>query len=299
MQSTWACCTLLRNVSGKWTGNDFEGHRSFRKLLRAQEDFIAAATTNERVPIIEGVLEGNAVHFMIDSGSAVSLVAKAALPLNSPIRMENARQLWTADGHKMGVMGTARLAVQLGEYRAVHEFLVAEELLMPVIIGVDFLSRHSVILDYSNNQTVRIRIGAETIHTRADTTKHNSSTCYTACTVAESEGDTIEECAVPQFGKGPVFDIPSCMPELSGVIERYKHHFQQFLVLQTWHSIPLKLLTMRLYVFLHDEFQHTLGTKFRTHCKICLLETSLELAAAHGLPLQCTSQRRMVTYVSA
>ena len=29
--------------------------------------------------------------------------------------------------------------------RAVHEFLVAEELLMPVTIGVDFLSRHSVI----------------------------------------------------------------------------------------------------------------------------------------------------------
>ena len=35
----------------------------------------------------------------------------------------------------MGVMGIARLAVQLGEYRAVHEFLVAEELLMPVIIA--------------------------------------------------------------------------------------------------------------------------------------------------------------------
>jgi predicted aspartyl protease len=117
-------------------------------VLRAQEDFIAAATTDERVPIIEGVLEGNTLRFMIDSGSSVSLVAKAVLPLNSSIRMENARQLWTADGHKMGVVGTARLAVQLGEYQAVHEFLVAEELLMPVIIGVDFLSRHSVILDY-------------------------------------------------------------------------------------------------------------------------------------------------------
>ena len=64
----------------------------------------------------------------------------------------------------MRLMGTARLAVQSGEY---HEFLVAEELLMPVMIGVDFLSRHSVILDYSN-QTIRIHIGAETIHTRAD-----------------------------------------------------------------------------------------------------------------------------------
>ena len=114
---------------------------------------------------------------MIDSGSSVSLVANTVLPINNSIRMENVRQLWTADGHKMGVVGTARIAVQLGEYQAVHEFLVAEELLMPVIIGVDFLSRHSVILDYSN-QAVRIRIGAETIHTRADTTKHNSSTCH-------------------------------------------------------------------------------------------------------------------------
>ena len=40
----------------------------------------------------------------------------------------------------MGVMGTTRLAAQSGEYRAVHEFLVAEELLMPVITGIDFLS---------------------------------------------------------------------------------------------------------------------------------------------------------------
>ena len=71
----------------------------------------------------------------------------------------------------MGVMGTDRLAVQLGEYRTVHEFLVAEELLVPVIIGVDFLSRHSVILDYSN-QTVRIRIGAQTISTREQTPRN-------------------------------------------------------------------------------------------------------------------------------
>ena len=179
--------------------------------------------------------------------------------------MENARQLWTADGHKMGVMGTARLAVQLGEYRAVHEFLVAEELLMPVIIGVDFLSRHSVILDYSN-QTVRIRIGAETIHTRADTTKHNSSTCYTACTVAESEGDTIEECAVPQFGKGPVFDIPSCMPELSGVIERYKHLFSTvpgstnmaFHTIETADNAPIRVPPRRIPAHFRDEIQNQL-----------------------------------------
>ena len=77
---------LMRNVSGKWTGNDFEGHRSFRKVLRAQEDFNAATTTNKQVPIIEGVLEGNALCFMIDSGSSVSLVAKAVLPLNSSAR---------------------------------------------------------------------------------------------------------------------------------------------------------------------------------------------------------------------
>ena len=83
MQSTRARCTLLQNVSGKWTRNDFEGHRSFWKVLRAQEDFIAATTTNKQFPIIEGVLEGNALRFLIDSGYSVSLVAKAVLPLNS------------------------------------------------------------------------------------------------------------------------------------------------------------------------------------------------------------------------
>ena len=30
---------------------------------------------------------------------------------------------------------------------------------------------------------------------------------------------------MPQFGKGPEFDIPSCMPELTGVIQTYRHLF--------------------------------------------------------------------------
>ena len=44
----------------------------------------------------------------------------------------------------MSIVGMVRLKVLLGSYTSEHELLVTEHLLMPVILGVDFLSKHAV-----------------------------------------------------------------------------------------------------------------------------------------------------------
>ena len=104
---------------------------------------------------------------------------------------------------------------------------------------------------------------------------------------------------MPRFGKGPEFDIPSCIPELTGVIQRYKHLFSTvpgstnmtFHTIETADNAPIHVPPRLILADFRDKIQH--------HCKTCLLETSIESAAAHGWLLQCTFQRRMVTYISA
>ena len=81
LQSTWTCSKRL-SAPGKWTENDhFKAHRSFCSCLEAQE-FITAVSS-EHVPIIEGKLDASNVKLMVDSGSSVSVVDKAYLPLAS------------------------------------------------------------------------------------------------------------------------------------------------------------------------------------------------------------------------
>ena len=79
---------------------------------------------------------------MVDSGSSVSLVDKPYLPSGCVI-LRRQQALRTADGHGMRIVGMVRLTVHLGAFKAEQELLVAEQLLMPVILGVDFLSKHS------------------------------------------------------------------------------------------------------------------------------------------------------------
>ena len=198
----------------------FKGHRSFRSCLEAQE-FITAVSS-EHVPIIEGKLNASNVKIMVDSGSSVSLVDKAYLPSACLIRRRQ-QSLRTADGHGMSIVGMVRLMVQLGSYTTEHEFLVAEHLLMPVILGVDFLSKHAVTVVFDQS-LVYIRIGKEIIHTVGRQDK--ASMCYAVSTRSDpEENDGMDECAVPRFGEAPSYDIPSCPAELQAVVDEYRQLF--------------------------------------------------------------------------
>ena len=159
---------------------------------------------------------------MVDSGSSVSLVDKAYLPSAGVIKRRQ-QSLRIADGHGMSVVGMVRLTVQLGSYKTEHELLVAEQLLMPVILGVDFLSKHTVTVVF-DHRLVYVRIGKEVIHTVG---RQNKATmCYAVSTRSDpEENDAVDECAVPRFGEEPSHDIPSCPTELQTVVDEYKQLF--------------------------------------------------------------------------
>lgn len=145
LHSTWTC-SKKSSASGKWTRDDhFEGHRLSRSCLKAQ-DFISTISS-EHVPIVEGKLDASNIRIM---APPISLVNKVYLPLACLIKRRQ-QHLHTADGYEMSIVGIVKLTVQLGSYRTKHKLLVVEELLMPVNLGVDFLSKHAVTLIFDQS----------------------------------------------------------------------------------------------------------------------------------------------------
>ena len=262
LQPTWTCSKKL-SAPGKWTGDDYiKGYRPSRSYLEAQE-FITAVSS-ERVPVIKGKLDDSDVKIMVDSGSSVSLVDKAYLPSGCVI-LRRQQALRTADGHGMRIVGMVRLTVHLGAFKAEQELLVAEQLLMPVILGVDFLSKHSVTVVFDRSLSY-VRIGTVVVHTVGRQDEVNS--CYAVSTKQSDseEKDATEECAVPRFGEEPSHDIPVCPVELQNVVEEYRQLFSTVPgftevahhAIPTANNPPVRVPPRRIPAQYREEIEHQL-----------------------------------------
>ena len=51
-------------------------------------------------------------------------------------------QLVTASGERLPVLGHIKVSIKLGELELLHEFVVVETLVAPIILGVDFMKMH-------------------------------------------------------------------------------------------------------------------------------------------------------------
>lgn len=97
-----------------------------------------AASIKSKVAATMGTIGGLDTEIMLDSGSSVSLVRKDIVykahgidsisPDHPPI---------TASGDQLPFVEYIRAPVSLGEFQLVHKFVVVENLMSPVILGVD------------------------------------------------------------------------------------------------------------------------------------------------------------------
>ena len=112
-----------------------------------------------------------------------------------------------------------------------HNFVVADHLIAPVILGTDFLCQHELILDFSH-ETVGVYPKQQTQGSQQElrsfweeTVKHKPHIGAVAAldaTVVEAT----EECAIPDYGAVKNFELPQCTKSVfSGVINQYKHLF--------------------------------------------------------------------------
>ena len=73
---------------------------------------------------------------MLDSGSAVSLVRQEVLsqaPKMPSVAVAESIQLVTASGDPLRILGRVRAPVKIGDLELIHDFVVVENLVSPVI----------------------------------------------------------------------------------------------------------------------------------------------------------------------
>ena len=111
---------------------------------------VAAIKSN--VAVTMGMIGGFDAQIMLDSGSSVSLIRKEILHKAQGIdRIQSddpPMQLVTASGDELPVLEYVRAPVVLGDFKFVHKFVVVENLVSPVILGVDFLQNNAIVLDF-------------------------------------------------------------------------------------------------------------------------------------------------------
>ena len=88
-----------------------------------------------------GMIGGVQVEMMLDSGSSISLVRSDILSQTNITRIQAPRQiqLRTASGAELPIVDHGRMQVTLGELNLWHDFAIVDSLVVPVILGVDFL----------------------------------------------------------------------------------------------------------------------------------------------------------------
>ena len=85
---------------------------------------------------------------LLDSGASCSVVSRKHTSSNLVQPIEGT-QLVNADGRATSPCGTSVMAVVLDNLQVDHTFIVLETLSTPVILGCDFLIKHSLIMDFS------------------------------------------------------------------------------------------------------------------------------------------------------
>ena len=90
---------------------------------------------------------------MLDSGSSVSVFQKDLLSKISKfvkIRPILQRRLLTASGDEIPIRDYVFVVVQPDKERISHDFVVVDKLIVPMIVGVDFLWGNVLTLDFSS-----------------------------------------------------------------------------------------------------------------------------------------------------
>ena len=85
------------------------------------------------------------------SGSSVSLMESGTLiGMKDVVSVRCARSLWlvTASGDQLPILRHIRAYVKLGEFNVMHDFVVLDSLVTPVILGIDFLQQNGLVLDF-------------------------------------------------------------------------------------------------------------------------------------------------------
>ena len=208
-------------------------------LSEVSPNTITVAAVKSKATVTTGTWGRLPVEFMLDSGSSVSLVQSDVLAnAQGIVKVGDVRplKLVTASGDPLPILGCVHAPITLGELKLLHEFVVVESLVAPVILGVDFLRGNSLVLDFTQSP-VGVR-RAEPIPSELDPAVTRVSPLYEAerqvqaraCAIAavdEMESDMVDDCAIPLYHKPTSIELPECSREgLCAVVKEHEYLFR-------------------------------------------------------------------------
>jgi len=131
----WTSCKKLL-VSGKRAGDTCTGQQAFLLTISPITDLkdimtVTVAVVKSQATMVEGELGYVTVDFMLDSGSAVSLVqCDVLLKMKNVLQVSEIKplRLVTASGDQLPILQHIKTSVQLGEFNIVHDFVVVKSL---------------------------------------------------------------------------------------------------------------------------------------------------------------------------
>ena len=89
------------------------------------------------------------VHFLVDSGAAISVARYDVVPASFQSILSGISDTvaLSASGHSLDVVGKAVLPITVGSLEFEHEFTIVRNLTVDALLGVDFLTRHQATVD--------------------------------------------------------------------------------------------------------------------------------------------------------
>ena len=76
-----------------------------------------------------------------------------------PINNNPCIQVTSATGNNMEPLGFTSISVQLGEYSFEHDFIVCQNLMQPLILGLDALSKHRLGINWTLDGKMYLNCG--------------------------------------------------------------------------------------------------------------------------------------------
>lgn len=184
---------------------------------------------------VKGRLGSKTTEIMVDSGSSISLVIESLvrdLPHDQNNVLPPNIQLVSAAGDPIPVIGNITASIQVGNLSVYHPLVVVQSLIVPVILGMDFLQQYGLTLDFTTtpvtiqDKSVTYDNYQPEIQPVLEELRKVKTRVCAVSTMAESVDDTIDDYAVPTYAIAPTYDLPECHnPLLATLLETYKHLF--------------------------------------------------------------------------
>lgn len=141
---------------------------------------IVVAAVRSQGAVIKGELGNMCVEIMMDSGSSISLVMESfAENFYHNQKPPSTLKLVSAAGEPIPVLGQIVAPICVADLLVDHSFVVVKSLITPVILGLDFLHRHGIVLDFTttpltiHNNIQQTEVPAE-LRPILDTARNNS-----------------------------------------------------------------------------------------------------------------------------